>query len=146
MHDAPQDSEKRKREESLTEGFHGEGTVRLAGHEVRPFTFGSFTLCRRLGLTLFTREGAADELDETEVMRQLAAFFWMQSQPVPTVLDAVRGGKAEEAIEAFQFDVPVHALPAILRRVNQLSKLAADAAVEIEPKPDSGEDKDAPGN
>lgn len=137
---------KKAREAALTKGFHGEGTVKLAGHELRPFTFGSFTLCRRLGLTLFTQEGAADELDEDEVMKQLAAFFWIQSQPVEQVLSAVRGGTAELSIEAFQFDIPVHALPAIMRRVNELSKLASEAAVEIEEKPDSGEGEDAPPN
>jgi hypothetical protein len=140
------DNAKKAREAALTKGFHGEGTAKLAGHELRPFTFGSFTLCRRLGLTLFTQDGAADELEEDEVMRQLAAFFWLQSQPVESVLQAVREGTAELSIDAFQFEIPVHALPAIMRRVNELSKLASDAAVEIEEKPDSKDDPDAPKN
>ena len=144
--DREKENAKRAREAALTEGFHGEGTATLAGHELRPFTFGSFTLCRRLGLTLFTQDGAADELDEDETMRQLAAFFWIQSQPVPEVLKAVREGTAELAIDAFQFDIPVHALPAIMRRVNELSKLASEAAVEIEEKPDSKADPDTPKN
>lgn len=134
------------REAHLTDGFLGEGTVKIAGHELRPFTFGSFTLCRKLKLSLFTKEGAADELDDAETMRQLAAFFWLQSQPVKTVLDAVRSNRAEDAIEEFQFDIPIHDLPAIMRRINQLTTRASVAAVEIAEKPNSGDEGDQPGN
>jgi len=139
---------KKAKEDDLTAGFLGEGTVKLAGHELRPFTFGSFTLCRKLNLTLFTKDGATEELDEDETMRQLAAFFWIQSQPVKDVLDAVRAGTAELSIEDFQFEIPVHALPAIMRRVTALSQLAAAAAVEIEDKPTTAgsEGDEAPKN
>lgn len=134
------------RKETLTKGFQGEGTVTLAGHELRPFTFGSLTLCRRLKLSLFTDEGASDELSEADTMNQLAAFFWIQSQPVPEVLKAVRDGSANEAIEAFEFDIPIHALPDLMRRINELSELAGAAAVEVEQKPDSKSDTKEPPN
>ena len=133
------------RGDALTKGFHGEGEVTLCGHKLRPFTFGSLTLCRRLKLSLFTDEGSAEELNEAETLRQMSAFFWIQSQPVTDVLGAVRAGKSDEAIDAFQFEVPVHVLPRLMDRINELSKLAGSAAVEVEAKPDSGDD-DTPVN
>ena len=138
--------ENESRDEALTDGFIGEGTVKIGGHALRPFTFGSFTLCRKLKLSLFTKEGAADGMDEAETMRQLAAFFWIQSQPVKTVLDAVRDGSAPEKIDAFEFDIPIHDLPAIMRRISELTRLASAAAVEIAEKPSSSEGDQPPGN
>ena len=134
------------RADNLTDGFIGEGDATLAGHKIRPFTFGSLTLCRRLKLSLFTDEGAADDLDETTVMRQLAVFFWIQSQPVQDVLATVREGSVEEAVDAFEFEIDVHALPAIMKRVRKLSDLASEAAVELEEKPDSTDNTDEPPN
>ena len=133
------------RKEALTDGFIGEGTVTLAGHEIRPFTFGSLTLCRKLGLTLFTDEGSADDISEEETMRQLAVFFWFQSQPVNLVLATVRADKVTEVVDEFEFDIDIHAMPALLRRIKNLSTLASEAAVELEEKPNSRDD-DAPPN
>lgn len=125
------------------DGFLGEGTLKLCGFELRPFTFGSLAICRKLGLTLFTKENA--KLSEEETIRQLSAFFWVQSSPVKEMLSAVRSDTAWEAIEEFEFSVPLHALPALLRRISEISRLAAAAAVEVVERPGS-DDKDAPGN
>lgn len=135
----------RQREESATEAFHGEGEVTINGRKIRPFSFGSLTVCRRLKFTLFTQEGSADEMSEDETMRQLAGFFWIQSQPPREILAHVRAGTANEAIDEFQFDVDVSDLPAIMRRVKEISKLAGEAAVDVAPKPNSKAEGE-PGN
>lgn len=132
--------------DALTDGFIGEGDITIGGHELRPFTFGSFTLCRKLRLTLFTKEGAADEMTEEETMRQLAAFFWLQSQPVDAVLSAVRLGDADARIDEFEFNIPIHDLPKIMRRIDELTKRASAAAVELAEKPGSNSGDQPPGN
>lgn len=119
---------------------------------IRPFTFGSFGLCKKLGLTIFgggeeaeTESGEPEYLDE-HVMDQLGTFFWMQSQPVNEVLGAVRNGTWKERAEEFEFDLPIHAMKDLMSEINRISRMAQDAAVDVAPKDDGDSDKGAPGN
>ena len=64
------------------------GSLRL-----RPFSLGTLNVCRQLGLTLFL-DGEAD-LDDAEKQRQIVAFAWAQSAPLPEVLGALREGTAD---------------------------------------------------
>lgn len=119
---------------------------------IRPFTFGSFGLCKKLGLTMFGGSedepeiDPSDDLDE-DMMWQLQVFFWMQSQPVNDVLGAVRSGSWKEAVETFGFDLPIHTMKDLMGEMNRISRMAQDAAVDVAPKDDSGDgDKGAPGN
>lgn len=136
-----------QRQESLTEGFIGEGIEEIAGFKLRPFTFGSLTLCRKLNLTLFTRSGEADDIDEDEAVRQLSAFFWLQSQPVREVLSHVRAGTADEEIDVFAAEsLPLHALPDLMRRISTISELASVATVDVVPRPAGDAEEGEPGN
>ena len=82
----------------------------------------------------------------------MAAFAWMQSAPEKEVLKLVREKRRnpsstalDDAIEDFQFTVPVHLLPDLIKEVDRISKLAAAAAVEVVPK-DGEKEPGEPGN
>lgn len=116
----------------------------VAGIRLRPFSFGSTRLARKMGLRLFYDRGA--ELSDEETLDQLAAFLWMQSEsnPVEEVLRHVNGGTWEAEVEAFALSIPLHRLPELLRELERVSRLASTLAVEVESRGDS--DPDAPGN
>jgi hypothetical protein len=114
------------------------GSLRL-----HPFSLGTLNVCRQLGLTLFL-EGDT-ELDDDEKQRQIVAFAWAQSAPLPEVLGALREGTAPDRIAEFEFLVDVGDLPDLIREIRRISELVAAAAVEVMPK--SGDsDEDAPPN
>ena len=145
--------------DSLTEGPREIKLNSGKSITIRPFTFGSFGLCKKLGLTMFGG-GDEDEFDADgnvigkgeddltdDVMDQLQAFFWMQSQPIHDVLGAVRDGSWKDKVEEFVFDLPIHAMKELMSEMNRISAMATEAAVDVAPKMDSGEsDKGAPGN
>lgn len=135
---------------------------------LRPFTFGSVALAKKLGLDMFSgkedkdkeeeheeisKELSAleDEIEEEEdlsdeVMQELATFFWMQSQPVKEVLGHVRSGTWKNEAEEFAHYIPLHKMAELLKETNRISEMAASAAVDIAPKGDSTGDEDAPKN
>lgn len=125
---------------------------------IRPFTFGSFGLCKKLGLTMFGGGTDDEELDEDgnpilpkelddDATFQLQVFFWMQSQPVNEVLGAVRNGTWKDRVEEFGFDLPIHVMKDLMAEMNRISKMAQEAAVDISPKGDEeNPDSGAPGN
>ena len=139
----------------------------LDGYKItlRPFTFGSVALAKRLGLEMFS--GESDDEEETkekveedlkaleneieeeeisdEVMQELATFFWMQSQPVPEVLSAVRDGSWELKAEEFAHYIPIHKIAELLGETNRISQMASLAAVDVAPR-DGTSDEDAPPN
>lgn len=124
---------------------------------IRPFTFGSFGLSKKLGLTMFVGEDErfdengqpvedpARDLDDDTIW-QLQAFFWMQSQPVNEVLGAVRNGSWRDRVEEFGFDLPLHVMHDLMAEMNRINKMAAEAAVDVVPRDDSDADSGAPGN
>ena len=62
----------------------------IAGLTLRPFSLGSLSLCRRLKLTMLTGEAAPDSLNDEEKQQQIVAFLFIQSQPLNTVLQAIK--------------------------------------------------------
>lgn len=116
----------------------------VGGNRLRPFSLGTLNLCRQLKLTLFTDAQADEKLSEEERQRQIAAFAWMQSEPLKEVLRAVRAGTWEDAVTEFEFNLSVDTIPTLVAEIGRIATLAAAAAVEVVPKPGGGEDKDAP--
>lgn len=110
---------------------------------MRPFTAGTLSLSRQLKLGMLLGDEA--ELSEAEQQRQLMTFAWMQSQPLDEVFAAVNAGKVDEAVQRFEFDVPVPWIPLIIAEIKRIAEQASAASVEVMQKPNSG-DKDAPGN
>ena len=56
-----------------------DGPVNVGSLRLRPFSIGSMTACRKLGLSLFMGEG--DALTAEEMQRQVVAFAWIQWAP-----------------------------------------------------------------
>jgi len=120
-----------------------DGEKKVASLTLRPFTIGSKLACEQLNLTMFTTGEVSDENSEAE--RQLMAFAWLHSQPLPKVLAAIRNGTANEAAEEFAYTVPIGDLPAVIAEINRVSLAVTAANVDVLQKASNCGD-DAPGN
>jgi hypothetical protein len=130
-------SRTKENEASFSEGSKEFGKITL-----RPFTVGTLSLCRQLKLSMFTGEGDGSGLDQ---QRQIMVFAWAQSAPLAQVLQAVRSGKWTEAVEEFEFGVVPAQITELVEEINRISTAIKAAAVDVEEKPNSG-DEDAPPN
>lgn len=130
-------SRTKENEASFSEGSKEFGKITL-----RPFTVGTLSLCRQLKLSMFTGEGDDSELDQ---QRQIMAFAWAQSAPLAQVLQAVRSGKWVEAVEEFEFGIIPAQITELVEEINRISTAIKAAAVDVEEKPNTG-DEDAPPN
>ncbi|NDD52834.1 hypothetical protein EBZ39_02970 [bacterium] len=131
------------RTKQLEAAFIEEGG-KVGSLTLRPFSLGTLNLCRRLNLTLFL--DGSEEISDDEKQRQIVAFAWFQSQPLKTVLAAIRQGSHEDAIAEFEFGLSVSDLPALLAEIQRIGEMASAAAVEVEAKPGSSVDEGAPKN
>lgn len=120
-----------------------DGPVNVGSLRLRPFSIGSMTACRKLGLTLFMGEG--DALTTEEMQRQVVAFAWLQSAPLATVQRALREGTADEYIARFEFEVMPGDLKKLEAEINRISELAAVAAVDTVSR-ETAADPNEPGN
>lgn len=123
----------------MNDFLDGEKTV--AGLKFRPFTLGSKAACEQMNLSMFL---TGETGSESEAERQMVAFAWIHSAPLKTVLAALRNGTAEEAAQEFGFTITPQMSPDIIREINRISRAAAEASVDVLPKP-GGKD-DSPGN
>lgn len=130
-------SRTKENEASFSEGSKEFGKITL-----RPFTVGTLSLCRQLKLSMFTGEGDDSGLDQ---QRQIMAFAWAQSAPLAQVLQAVRSGKWVEAVEEFEFGIIPAQITELVEEINRISTAIKAAAVDVEEKPNTG-DEDAPPN
>lgn len=85
--------------------------------KLRPFSAGTLTLCRKLGLTMIL--GSADDkaaLSDEEKQRQITAFLFIQSAPIETVKKAVKLARQDmesfenEYLLDFELNLPVGAM------------------------------------
>lgn len=120
-----------------------DGPVDVGSLKLRPFSIGSMTACRKLGLTLFM--GSGDNLTAEEMQRQVCAFAWIQSAPVTVVQRALREGTAEDFIARFEFEVMPSDLKKLEAEINRISELAAVAAVDTVSR-ETARDSNEPGN
>ena len=126
------------------EAAFAEGPAHIGDLRLRSLSFGTINLCRQLNLSLFLDEQV--ELPDEEKQRQLIAFAWIQSAPLPEVLEAVRSRKVQERLDEFAFSLSIDMLPGLMVEVARISKLAAAAAVEVMPKPGDRDEEGAPPN
>jgi len=126
------------------EAAFAEGPTQIGELHLRSLSLGTINLCRQLNLSLFLDEQV--ELSDEEKQRQLIAFAWMQSAPLPEVLEAVRTRKVQERLDEFAFSLSIDMLPALMTEVSRISSLAAAAAVEVAPKPGDRTEEGAPPN
>lgn len=85
--------------------------------KLRPFSAGTLTLCRKLGLTMIL--GSADDkaaLTDEEKQRQITAFLFIQSAPIETVKKAAKVAREDRAafedqyLLDFELNLPVGAM------------------------------------
>ena len=126
------------------EAAFAEGPAHIGDLRLRSLSFGTINLCRQLNLSLFLDEQV--ELPDEEKQRQLIAFAWIQSAPLPEVLEAVRSRKVQERLDEFAFSLSIDMLPGLMTEVSRISKLAAAAAVEVMPKPGDRDEEGSPPN
>ena len=116
-----------------------EGSNKVCGLELRPFTFGTLQLCRKLGLDIFTGERDVEENEEGDVdgesLRQIQAFIWLQSQPIKKVLASVKAGEWEDDVLEFSFGLELSKINEIMEAINSIGDVAA-TAVDVVEKPE----------
>ena len=118
--------------------------------KLRPFSAGTLTLCRALGLTMIT--GASkeqlDELTADEKQRQLTTFLFIQSQPVDVVKKAVKLAREnhqafeDEYLLAFEIELPVTAMFSAMEQLEENLTAIEAAQIEAIARP-SGRGKEA---
>ena len=108
------------------------------GITLRPFSAGTLTLCRALGLTMVVG-GDKDQvaaLSADDKQRQLTTFLFIQSQPLDVVKKAVKLAREnrqafeDEYLLPFELDLPVTAMFTAMQQLEQ--NLTAIEAAQIE--------------
>lgn len=127
---------------SLDDAFL-ESPSEIGGLTLRPFTIGSMTACRKMGLSIFT--GGEKEPTAEEIQRQIVAFAWLQSEPLQKVLTALRSGAWEAAVDEFEWKVQPQDLKAMEAEITRISGQIGLAAVDVVQR-DAAPDPNEPGN
>ena len=122
------------------------------GITLRPFSAGTLTLCRALGLTMIT--GATKEQIEAmsadEKQRQLTTFLFIQSQPLDVVKKAVKTAREnraafeEEYLLPFELELPVTAMFEAMQQLEQSLVSIEAAQIEVLPRPGGGKKEATP--
>ena len=108
------------------------------GITLRPFSAGTLTLCRALGLTMVVG-GDKDQvagLSADDKQRQLTTFLFIQSQPLDVVKKAAKLAREDrqafedEYLLPFELDLPVTAMFTAMQQLEQ--NLTAIEAAQIE--------------
>ena len=117
---------------------------------LRPFSAGTLTLCRALGLTMVVGgdKEAVEALSADDKQRQLTTFLFIQSQPLDVVKKAVKLAREDrqafedEYLLPFELELPVTAMfTAMAQLENNLTAIEA-AQIEVVTRP-SGSKKEA---
>ncbi len=123
-----------------------------SGITLRPFSAGTLSLCRALGLTMIT--GATKEqleaMSADEKQRQLTTFLFIQSQPLDVVKKAVklarenRAAFEEEYLLPFELELPVTAMFETMNQLEQSLVSIEAAQVEVLQRPGGGKKEATP--
>src|ERR1051325_10240666 len=125
-----------------------------SGITLRPFSAGTLSLCRALGLTMIT--GATKEqleaMSADEKQRQLTTFLFIQSQPLDVVKKAVKLAREnresfeEEYLLPFELELPVTAMFETRAQLEKSLVSIEAAQVEVMAKPGGKKDAQPPPN
>jgi len=111
---------------------------------LRPFSAGTLTLCRKLGLTMIV--GGADEkaaITEEEKQRQITTFIFIQAAPLEDVLRAVKLARKDRAAFEddiqlpFELNLPVDVMVQAMEQIAGNAEQIAAAQFEAVPKDQS---------
>ena len=108
------------------------------GITLRPFSAGTLTICRALGLTMVVGgdKEQVEALSADDKQRQLTTFLFIQSQPLDVVKKAVKLAREDrqafddEYLLPFELELPVTAMFAAMHQLE--SNLTAIEAAQIE--------------
>jgi len=111
-----------------------DGPQILAGLKLRPFTLGTMELCRQLNLSMFC-DGEVPE-DTNERVRQVAAYLFIQSEPLALVLAMVDSKDFDrECLRPFKFRLTPAVIDAAIDVIGKNLQGAGEMVVEVEQKP-----------
>ena len=108
---------------------------------LRPFSAGTLTLCRKLGLTLIV--GGAEEkaaITEEEKQRQITTFIFIQSAPLDDVLRAAKLARKdrtafeEDILLPFELSLPVEVMVQAMEQIAGNAEQIASAQFDAVPK------------
>ena len=124
------------------------------GITLRPFSAGTLTLCRALGLTMVIGgdKEQIEALSHEDKQRQLTTFLFLQSQPLDVVKKAVKLAREDrqafedEYLLAFELELPVTAMfTAMAQLENNLTAVEA-AQIEVLSRPGGKKEATPPPN
>jgi len=125
------------------------------GITLRPFSAGTLTICRALGLTMVVGgdKEQVEALSTDDKQRQLTTFLFIQSQPLDVVKKAVKLAREnrqafeDEYLLPFELELPVTAMFTAMQQLeNNLTAIEA-AQIEVITRPKgSGKEPTPPPN
>ena len=119
--------------------------------KLRPFSAGTLTLCRKLGLTMIL--GSADDkavLTDEEKQRQITAFLFIQSAPIETVKKAAKLAREDRAafedqyLLDFELNLPVGAMAQAVEQLAAGIDQVGAAQFETIPREDGVSRQESP--
>ena len=122
------------------------------GITLRPFSAGTLTICRALGLTMVVggEKEQIEALSADDKQRQLTTFLFIQSQPLDVVKKAVKLAREnrqafeDEYLLAFELELPVTAMfTAMTQLENNLTAIEA-AQIEAVTRPTGSKKEPTP--
>ena len=124
------------------------------GITLRPFSAGTLTLCRSLGLTMITgaNKEQLEAMSADEKQRQLTTFLFIQSQPLDVVKKAVklaredRAAFEEQYLLPFELELPVTAMFETMSQLEKSLVSIEAAQVEVLQRPGGNKEATPPPN
>lgn len=124
------------------------------GITLRPFSAGTLTICRALGLTMVVGgdKEQVEALSADDKQRQLTTFLFIQSQPLDVVKKAVKLAREDrqafedEYLLPFELDLPVTAMFAAMQQLESNLTAIEAAQIEVLSRPSGKKEPTAPPN
>ncbi len=122
------------------------------GITLRPFSAGTLTICRALGLTMVVGgdKEQVESLSADDKQRQLTTFLFIQSQPLDVVKKAVKLAREnrqafeDEYLLPFELELPVTAMFTAMQQLeNNLTAIEA-AQIEVITRPNGSKKEPTP--
>ena len=128
-----------------------EPTPEAGALRLRPFSAGTLTLCRKLGLTMIL--GSAEDkavLTDEEKQRQITTFLFIQAAPLETVKKAAKLAREDMAafedqyLLDFELNLPVGAMAQAVEQLATGIDQVGVAQFETVPREDGGARPESP--
>lgn len=122
------------------------------GITLRPFSAGTLTICRALGLSMVVDgdKEAVGALSADDKQRQLTTFLFIQSQPLDVVKKAVKLAREnrqafeDEYLLPFELELPVTAMLTAMQQLEQNLTAIEAAQIEVITRPSGGKKEPTP--